>query len=50
MSPFNRQSQRVLTYGFEEEERQLAAVWAHMKMCAFFLCDVNGAGHLPSIH
>ena len=39
-----------LMSGFEEEERQLAAVWAHMKMCAFFLCDVNGAGHLPSIH
>jgi hypothetical protein len=26
-----------MAHGFEEEERQLAAVWAHMKMCAFFL-------------
>ena len=39
-----------LTSGFEEEERQLAAVWAHMKMCAFFLWVVNEARHLPAIH
>ena len=39
-----------LTSGFEEEERQLAAVWAHMKMCAFFLSVVNEARHLPAIH
>lgn len=25
-----------IALSFEEEERQLAAVWAHMKMCAFF--------------
>jgi len=36
--------------GFEEEERQLAAVWAHMKMCAFFLSVDNEARHSATIY
>ncbi|NCZ74698.1 MAG: hypothetical protein EBX65_04220, partial [Betaproteobacteria bacterium] len=35
-----------LTKSFEEEERQLAAVWAHMKMCAFSL--ILGASALKA--